>query len=92
MVQENEIAMLLFGMGILVFILMNRKKLQRIPSWKYLAAGFNVLLAGWVFTVVETFLPYDALNILEHLCYAASSVILAVWCGKSFYHKSGVNK
>ena len=92
MVHENEIAMLLFGFGILVFTSINQKKLRSIPSWKYFITGFYVLLAGWVFTIVEGFFWNNFFNILEHLSYAVSSVILAAWCFKSFSSKAGLNK
>jgi hypothetical protein len=35
--------------------------------------------------VVETFIWEDFFNLLEHLCYSASSIVLAIWCWKSFY-------
>ena len=84
MLQENEIVMLLGGGGVLVFIFANHLKLKRVRAWKILTGGFCVLLAGWLFTVLEGFFLKAVFNFLEHMCYAASSVLIAVWCWKGF--------
>jgi len=81
---ENEIVMLLLGVGVLIFILGNRARLKRLAASKILIAGFYVLLAGWVLTVLEGFFWEGPLNYLEHLCYAVSAVFVAVWCCKVF--------
>jgi hypothetical protein len=86
-IQENEIVMLILGGGVLVFTLINLSRLKRIPAWKILITGFYVLLAGFVLTVLESFFWKDFLNLLEHMCYAASSAIVAVWCWKVFESK-----
>lgn len=81
---ENEVVMLLLGVGVLTFILGNRARLKHLAASKILIVGFYVLLAGWVLTVVEGFFWEGLLNYLEHLCYAVSSVLVAVWCCKVF--------
>ncbi|MCD4719288.1 MAG: hypothetical protein K8S13_05430 [Desulfobacula sp.] len=88
MIQQNEIIMFLLGMGCMVFILLNKREVKRIPVAKILIAGFYVLLAGYVFTILEGLFWKDFLNILEHICYTVSSIIMAVWCWKiSIYKK-----
>jgi len=82
MIQENEVVMLLLGVGVSLFILGNRSQLRRLPASTILIAGFHVLLAAWVLTVLEGFFWKDILNFVEHLCYAATSVLVAVWCWK----------
>jgi len=84
MIQENEIILLLLGTGVLIFLLGNRQKLRQIPVWKILIAGFCVILAGWVLTVLEGLFWKELLNILEHACYTAGSILMAVWCFKVF--------
>jgi len=87
---ENEIVMLLLGVGVLIFILGSRPRLKDLPASNILITGFYLVLAGWVLTVIEGFfLPedsfrYEFLNYLEHICYAISSVFVAVWCWKVF--------
>ncbi len=59
MTQENEIITLLLGIGVMIFILANNRKVKRIPVAIILIAGFYVLLAGWVLTILEV---HDTLN------------------------------
>ena len=84
MINENEIVMLLLGGGVFIFILGNRLRLKYLQAWKTLIAGFYVLLAGLVLTVLEGFFWSACLNYLEHMCYAGSSILIAVWCWKGF--------
>ena len=82
MIQPNEIVMLLIGTGVLFFIRVSLHQLKRLPSWNILLCGFCVLICAWAATILEGFFWSGLLNYLEHMCYAASSVLLAVWCWK----------
>ena len=84
MIQENEIVMLILGIGVLIFIHINRSKLKRIPSLKMLVLGFYMLLAGWAMTVMESFFWGVLLNYLEHIFYTIGSFFVAAWCWKVF--------
>ena len=84
MIQENEIITLLLGIGVMIFILANKQKVKRIPAAKILIPGFYVLLAGWVLTILEGLFWRELLNVLEHICYTASSILIAIWCWKIF--------
>ena len=79
MIEQNEVVMLVLGIGVLIFILGNYSQLKRFPSAKILVVGFSVLLAGWVLTVLEGFYLPGLFNFLEHICYAISTVLLATW-------------
>lgn len=83
-IQENEVVTLILGVGILMFFAVARTRLGEFPAWKTFLAGFIVLVCGWVLTVLETFGLNEELNILEHECYAGSSVLLALWCWRAF--------
>ena len=87
MVQENEVVMLLLGVGVLVFILANRKRLADLPSVEILLVGYYLLLAGWLLTVLEGFFWGEVLNIVEHGLYAASAILVAAWCWRMFGQK-----
>jgi hypothetical protein len=91
MFHENELVMLLLGVGVLVLTMGNRSRLKRLPAWKILCAGFYVLLAGWILTVLEGFFWRGLLNYLEHMCYAGSSFLVAVWSWKVFGSKKEGN-
>ena len=84
MIQENEIVMAVLGLGVSILALVNRHQLKRIPFFRVLISSFSILAAGWVLTVLEGFFWSALLNVLEHVCYAASSTLVAAWCWKVF--------
>ena len=90
MIQENEVIMLLLGVGVLIFMYINRRRLANVHNYGVLFAAFIVLLAGWTFTVLEGFVLDSAFNLLEHICYAISSILLALWCLKAFRRTGAV--
>ena len=89
MIQESEVVLLLLGVGVLIFILGNRRRLRRLPASKILIAGFYTLLAGWVLTILEGFFWEELLNFLQHTCYTGSSVLVAIWCWRVFGKEEG---
>lgn len=87
MIQGNEIIMLLIGIGVLIFIIENLQQLRRFIYSEILLLGFYLILVGWILTVLEGFFYKDLLNLVEHACYAGSSVSIAFWCFKVFGRK-----
>jgi len=85
MLHENEVVMLLLGIIIFFFILRNKFQIRRIYAWKILITSYYLLLAGWGFTILESFLLETVLNMMEHLSYTISAVLLAFWCWKVMY-------
>lgn len=81
---ENEVVMLLIGVGVLIFILGSRPRLKDLPASNILIMGFYLLLVSWILTVLEGFFWKELLNYMEHACYAVGSVFVAVWCWKVF--------
>ena len=88
MVQENEVIMLILGIGVLIFTLVYRKAIKRIPAWQTLISGFYMLIVAWISTVLEGFFWEVPLNYVEHLSYACSSTLLAVWCWMLLYGRN----
>jgi len=89
MIRENEIIMFMLGLGVLIFVLLNYLHLKRIPLFGVLLVGFCLLVLGWALTVLEGFFLEgffwnSSLNFLEHLCYAVSGIIVAIWCWTAF--------
>ena len=80
MLHENEIIMLGIGLAILVFVLINYSQLKHTPSFKLLFISYCLSTTGWLLTVLEGFFWGEYLNLLEHLCYASGTIMLAVWC------------
>ena len=85
MIQENEIIMCVLGAGALAFLLAAQVHLKRTPGFAILVIAFCGLALGWVATVLEGFVWPVGLNVLEHACYAASGISLAVWCVHVFH-------
>jgi hypothetical protein len=83
MLKENEVVMLVLGIGVMFLILLNRAHLRKIKFWKILFYGYCILLCGWFFTVTEVFLLEQYLNILEHISYAISAVLFMIWAWKA---------
>ncbi len=80
MIQENEILTLILGLGVWLFIAVDRVSLKGLPSRKMFISAFAAWTVGWVLTLLEGFIWPNALNLLEHICYAISSILFAVWC------------
>jgi dolichyl-phosphate-mannose--protein O-mannosyl transferase len=87
MLREDEVVMLIMGIGVLFFILLNRGYLKKIESWKVLIWSYIIVLFGWLFTVLETFFLEKYLNLFEHLSYAISGILFTLWCW-NFTHKA----
>ncbi|MBP1668772.1 MAG: hypothetical protein H6Q21_1138 [Bacteroidetes bacterium] len=88
MIQDNELIMLILGIGVLALTIIYKTEIKRIFGWKNLLSSYYLLLAASVFTVAEAFLWNFYLNLAEHLCYSASAVAFAVWCFRvSFSNK-----
>lgn len=83
MVQEDEIIMLVLGLGVLLFIILNYRRLQHYPSVRILITGFGFSLIGWILTVLEGFLFETTLNYAEHFCYLASAGCVTLWLYKA---------
>ena len=83
MLSENEIIMLILGIGIFFLIYVYRSKIKRIYAWKILLAGFYMLIIAVICTIVEEFFLNTVLNFMEHLFYSVSSVLVTVWCWRA---------
>lgn len=83
MLKENEVVMLILGIGVLFLILMNIQQVKKIRFWILLSLSYFLLLMGWLFTVVEGFIFESLLNYLEHISYFASAVLMTIWCIKA---------
>jgi hypothetical protein len=87
MIFTNEVVMLILGLGVVWFVMLNRNKIRRILAWKFLLFAFCFLMAGWFFTVIEGFILMPFFNLLEHISYTVSSIIMAAWCYKIAHPK-----
>jgi hypothetical protein len=80
MVQENEIITLILGVGTLLFVVFNRRPLRSVVHSRLLLSALIIAFWAWALTNVEGYIWFDFINCIEHVCYAVSSVLLAIWC------------
>lgn len=78
-IHGDELIMLLLGLVVLVFILMNKTRLRKIPGYKVFVSAFFCFLAAWVFTVLEGIFWRETLNLLEHALYVSGTALLFIW-------------
>lgn len=79
MVEENEVIALILSLSVMFFFLSNRVRIKGLPEQSLLLGGFYSFLAAGVLTVLEGIFWGNVLNVIEHICYTAGSVFLAVW-------------
>lgn len=81
MFEGLEIFVFLVGFVIWLFVL-STWKVWMEASWRLnlLIYAFSVLLVGLLLSVLEGIFFPDILNLIEHICYASSSILLAAWC------------
>ncbi|MHA2425957.1 MAG: hypothetical protein ACXAEF_14295 [Candidatus Thorarchaeota archaeon] len=88
-IQESEFIVLLIGIGVVVFLLLNWKHLKPPASRRILLLSFSALIVGWILTILEGFFLEDLLNLLEHSSFAISAILLVIWCWSEFRKKEG---
>ncbi|WP_432735689.1 hypothetical protein [Maridesulfovibrio sp. FT414] len=79
-VKEVELLTLAGGIGVLGFVFWNRTVLRLVPDSGLLLASYCCFLLAWTFTVVESLVFGDILNLCEHAMYALGSILLCWWC------------
>ena len=82
--RGNEVIALIVAIGVTLFLLQNRRQLRALPRRWLFYTAFGVAVGGKVLTVAEDYLFGDILNLLEHFCFVGSTILLAVWCWRTF--------
>ena len=80
MLNENEVIMLILGIGILSLISVYRSKIKRVFAYETILIAFYLLIASWICTILEDIFFYRIMNLLEHVFFAASAVVTLIWC------------
>ena len=79
MIQENELLMMLLGIGTLVLIWTNYSKIRRFEGVHLFVCAFFFMLTGWVLTILESMFLYEFFNFFEHTCYLVGSIFISCW-------------
>lgn len=80
MVWVNEVVILLLSVCALAFARLTRVRMERLPSWEVLLTSYYLLVFATVLAVLEGLMWADMIDILEHVCYAGSTLLAAIWC------------
>lgn len=84
--HENELMVWMLGSVVLVFLLMYRKELRRLPASALLFTAYVSVWLAWSATNLEHVFWYRSFNIIEHVGYALNGVLLLCWCWFAFRH------
>ncbi|MFC1809078.1 hypothetical protein ACFL3D_03035 [Candidatus Omnitrophota bacterium] len=87
MIEESEAILFILATAVFIWMLINRKCLAQIPCAIFLKTSYYVLYLGFACTVLEGLFLGEVLNHVEHICYALSMVLVAVWSYKMFGRK-----
>ncbi len=79
LVETSELILLLMGIGVIVFVLINFDRLRSLPHMGTLLLAIFALLLSWIVTVLEGFFLSNFLNLVEHSLYALASLFAMVW-------------
>ncbi len=84
MFEDVELITLISGLGVFLFIIIDRRMFTLLPNSRLLVASYGLFLVGWVATVVESAIFPNVFNLIEHATYAAGSIALLIWCVITF--------
>jgi hypothetical protein len=87
MLQENEVISCILTVGVVLFVLVNYRAVTRLPCSAVLLWSLLFFLLSNVFTVCEDLWLEQLFNVLEHLCYTITLILLALWCGLAYRQK-----
>lgn len=78
--NDHEIFILIMGCGVGAYIAVQWRYIRRIRNHRRLVLSFATILLAWLLSVLEGLDGSGTLNLLEHLAYLCSSVLLLAWC------------
>ena len=83
-VSNDELVMLLMSLMVIIEVIVCFEYIRPIPCKFLLLSSFGAVVLSAFSTVLESFVLAEFLNYVEHIAYAAASILLAVWCGRVF--------
>jgi hypothetical protein len=83
MYQESEIVDLLMVVFLTPIMVASARAIH-LAGKRWFVAGYLALVSGYVFTVAEGYVWPDALNVMEHACYALAGILFATALGQLF--------
>ena len=86
---EDELIMFFLGLGLAILVGINYSVIKRFPASKLFFSSFYIILLAWLFTILEGFFLPNIFNLAEHIAYAASAILIAVWSYCVFIKQKG---
>ena len=78
-VSEREVLTLALGIAIAVVTVAKRRVFRGLPHPRRLAVAGGAMLIAWTATVVEHWVLFEVLDVVEHLAYAGAALALTSW-------------
>jgi hypothetical protein len=79
MKADVEIIQLVLCVFPLLFLASYRRLFTEVHNYKLLIISFYIFLIACIATNLEVLFLESYLNLLEHICYMASAVLVSVW-------------
>lgn len=79
MFQENELITFIVVLGIGIFLLANRKRMEPRSSYSFLLVSFVFYAAASILTLLETFWLAGFFNFMEHVCILGHTLSFTIW-------------
>jgi len=79
-VRSNELIIALLNTILLIFIIVVFEQIKKIAFWKPLILAIICFFVASILSVVEGFFFGRLLNIMEHIFYTFSAIMITLWC------------
>ena len=80
LIQDNELFNAVLALVVLIFLVTQLRRLQKLPKRVILLFAYGTLFVGWVATLLEGVVWPGILNTAEHICYAVGALLFSIWC------------
>jgi hypothetical protein len=77
--QERELLILIFGLGVLVYFLFLHRELELFTSLRLVLLSLVLLICSWFLDLLDNRSDFTWLQPLEHSLHAAAAVSLLAW-------------
>lgn len=77
--QERELLTFALGLVVLVYIVVQHRKLRLMEGLVLPLSGFAAMVIGWLMNLLDNEFPYQWLQVLEHAFYALAALLFLIW-------------
>lgn len=77
--QERELLIFIFGLGVLVYVLFQHRELDLFGSLRLMLAALILMNLGWLCNLLDNQYPFQWLQLGEHGFHAAATACVLAW-------------